>query len=182
MESQLCKEKFEDCISSGEYEVRSGYYVKKKEEIKARGDEASSSYNVDRKTWKEIWKSDVPSKLKVFMWRVVSNALATKESPWKRICYVVSGLREFGLSGNNKKLWNTCCYVVSGLREFGLQDVLVIEAESEYGNLTVNVGQEEREEEKGGRMGKTRKGVVCDGAFCQKTKEAGFGVIVRDEE
>ena len=44
----------------------------------------SSSYKVENKLWKEIWRLEVPNKVKNFMWRLCSNAVATNSNLYKR--------------------------------------------------------------------------------------------------
>lgn len=56
----------------------------------AHNDSASmkpgGSYRVSNTLWKAIWKLRVSPKIKHFMWRLCSGALATKENLWKRKC------------------------------------------------------------------------------------------------
>ncbi|OMO82979.1 hypothetical protein COLO4_22747 [Corchorus olitorius] len=71
---------------SGIYSVKSGYASKKWDLRQGPSDRASSSHQVDRRLWKEIWHIKAPSKVKVFMWRLCRRALATNEELWKRKC------------------------------------------------------------------------------------------------
>ncbi|OMO96501.1 hypothetical protein COLO4_15233 [Corchorus olitorius] len=71
---------------SGVDTVKSGYATCKKAEAIHAGSKASSSNQIDKRVWKEIWQINAPSKVKVFLWRMCKGALATNEELWKRKC------------------------------------------------------------------------------------------------
>ena len=68
---------------NGEYTVRSGYH-KAKEGQKEGKNSPSSSHLVDEKVWKIVWKSNLPSKIQNFLWRICSKAVLVGELLWKK--------------------------------------------------------------------------------------------------
>ena len=44
----------------------------------------SVSYRMDNKIWKEIWKLEIPNKIKKFIWRLCTNSLAINANLYKR--------------------------------------------------------------------------------------------------
>lgn len=64
----------------GEYTVKSGYQVALK--LKCP-DQPNSSEN-KQIPWNIIWASELPAKIKIFMWRAVKNLLPTAANLWKR--------------------------------------------------------------------------------------------------
>ncbi|BFG29036.1 hypothetical protein CerSpe_153100 [Prunus speciosa] len=69
---------------NGEYSVRSGYHWLENRECSEGIIPAGSSHLVDKGTWSSIWNLKVVPKVKIFLWRAISNALATKWNLWKR--------------------------------------------------------------------------------------------------
>ena len=66
----------------GNYSVKAGYQKLCEE---ADASNASSSNPMQQKSfWKKVWKLQVPSKIKKFLWLVCTNALPTKENLKKR--------------------------------------------------------------------------------------------------
>lgn len=63
--------------SKGIYTVKSGYQIALKLAQDCSSHQASSSSVPDRTFWNLIWSISAQPKLKKFMWRVCSNALAT---------------------------------------------------------------------------------------------------------
>ena len=68
----------------GIYSVKAGYFTMKTEQESKEKTGPSSSYKVENKLWKEIWRLEVPNKVKNFMWRLCSNAVATNSNLYKR--------------------------------------------------------------------------------------------------
>nr|POE54017.1 lectin 1 [Quercus suber] len=83
----LCWTDQKDCLiwpacCSGEYSVKTGYKLLC-EEVDSSA--ASSSDGSEQSLfWKRIWRLRVPNKIKLFLWRVCSNALPTKENLKRR--------------------------------------------------------------------------------------------------
>lgn len=71
---------------SGEYSIKSCYYALKKEEDQARRDAAlpSSSAGISREIWKIVWETNVPQKIKIFMWKACNNILPVKDNLRRR--------------------------------------------------------------------------------------------------
>ena len=64
--------------------VKSGYYIMKETKEGKDNIGPSSSFKVDSKLWKEIWKMGVPNKIKHFIWRLCTNSLATNANMFQR--------------------------------------------------------------------------------------------------
>ena len=85
----ICKDGGKDRIvwpspRDGRYSVKAGYQVIK-EKIKEKVvEKATSSHKIDNRAWKEIWKLDVPTKVKNIIWRACGNYVATNYNLWKR--------------------------------------------------------------------------------------------------
>lgn len=60
---------------SGFYSVHSSYFPTRNLIAKAEQDRIGSSSSVPRKNLNWIWNLQVPNKMKVFLWRALSNAL-----------------------------------------------------------------------------------------------------------
>ena len=66
---------------NGEFTVRSAYYMAMKE----RDDmAASTSQSNHGGVWSHLWKTQVPTKLKMFGWRALHNGIAAKENLFGR--------------------------------------------------------------------------------------------------
>ncbi|KAM5569208.1 hypothetical protein ABKV19_016627 [Rosa sericea] len=63
---------------SGTYSVRSGYYLAHSNLAPSTSSKASSSHLVSDKVWKWIWGISSLPKIKLFLWKVVHNFVATK--------------------------------------------------------------------------------------------------------
>jgi hypothetical protein len=69
----------------GVFTVRSAYKLGLSLMSLERGYEAPSVAPVDnRDIWRVIWKSNVPEKVCIFLWRAVQNSLATEMNKQKR--------------------------------------------------------------------------------------------------
>lgn len=71
----------------GIYSVRSGYYTAKSAISSSRkSDKASSSALIEERDWGVIWNSACSPRIKNFLWRACSGALASKEALFRRKC------------------------------------------------------------------------------------------------
>ena len=83
----LCWTDQDDCLiwpgcKDGNYSVKSGYQLLcESETLGAASSSDSSKQNL---FWKRVWKLHIPNKIKVFLWRVCSNALPTMENLKRR--------------------------------------------------------------------------------------------------
>ncbi|XP_057453159.1 uncharacterized protein LOC130745025 [Lotus japonicus] len=68
---------------SGDYSIKTGYHIARLECINNTA-QATSSYIIPEATWKLIWKSNLPQKIKVFLWKSCNNALAVKDNLYRR--------------------------------------------------------------------------------------------------
>ncbi|KAH9736873.1 putative reverse transcriptase/RNA-dependent DNA polymerase [Citrus sinensis] len=64
----------------GEYTVKSGYQVALNQKFP---DQLSSSKR-NQTSWSIIWNTELPEKIKIFMWRMVKNLLPTTTNLWRR--------------------------------------------------------------------------------------------------
>jgi len=65
---------------TGEYSVKSGYFVFRKASVITQDNQATSSYQASPNLWKNIWQSTIPPRTRIFLWNACNNALATKEN------------------------------------------------------------------------------------------------------
>lgn len=67
---------------SGNYSVRSGYHFCHSSTSRGLTHHPNTSHQVNPSVWTWIWKvNTLPKiKIKIFLWRLVSNALATKDN------------------------------------------------------------------------------------------------------
>jgi hypothetical protein len=69
--------------SRGIFSVRSAYRMmvnlKISRENYFQGNTSSSNSEVDEKGWTTLWKTPVPSKLRVFLWRLAQQSLPTAD-------------------------------------------------------------------------------------------------------
>lgn len=70
----------------GVYSVKSAYGVATSLIPEESPSHPSSSHQVPKDFWKQIWKVEVPPKIKHFWWRVCKNTLATKVNLHHRHC------------------------------------------------------------------------------------------------
>ena len=83
----LCWTNQNNCLmwptcKNGEYSVKTGCQILcKVENISAA---SSSDTSNQEQFWKRIWKLCIPNKIKIFLWRVCSNALPSKENLKKK--------------------------------------------------------------------------------------------------
>jgi len=68
--------------ANGEFSVRSAYQVARS---RLNGQRASSSGSTGKSFWRLIWRLDVPPRIKLFGWKVGTQALATKMNLASRI-------------------------------------------------------------------------------------------------
>ncbi|GJQ99829.1 reverse transcriptase [Tanacetum coccineum] len=74
-----------DLLLQGQYTIKSGY----KQAIALISTSVSigeSSANPSSKFWKVIWHIPVQPKIKLFLWKAISNSVATKENLFRRNC------------------------------------------------------------------------------------------------
>jgi hypothetical protein len=69
---------------TGTFTVRSAYNLGMQLKHKQDAQATSSSPNGDRKIWSNIWKVEVPSKVRIFAWKLSKEILPTKENKFKR--------------------------------------------------------------------------------------------------
>lgn len=63
---------------SGFFSVRSGYRLAQEEALQQHA--SSSSFEVLKSWWAGVWKLNLPSKIKIFLWRLCLNKLPTREN------------------------------------------------------------------------------------------------------
>lgn len=66
----------------GRFSVHSAYHLAVSLKNKEEG--SSSSAANSKRSWDLIWKCNVPQKIRIFVWRVASNSLATLDNKRKR--------------------------------------------------------------------------------------------------
>ena len=66
------------------YTVKSGYQILKWDNLEVKNVGASSSHAIDKKVWNVIWFLKVPSKIRIFLWKIYSNAIAYYFELWKK--------------------------------------------------------------------------------------------------
>ncbi|CAN1817880.1 LINE-1 retrotransposable element ORF2 protein [Linum perenne] len=67
----------------GTFSVKSAYHTLRREET---GQSLSYLRNANEKIWKWLWSTQIPPKIKFFLWRATNNALATSKNLWRRNC------------------------------------------------------------------------------------------------
>ncbi|XP_042942776.1 uncharacterized protein LOC122276958 [Carya illinoinensis] len=65
-------------LNKGLFSVKSAYFLEKERSSRWQG-ESSKGFEADDQ-WKHIWSMNLPSKMKLFMWKVGNNLLATKSN------------------------------------------------------------------------------------------------------
>nr|XP_027060796.1 uncharacterized protein LOC113687374 [Coffea arabica] len=74
---------------NGEYTVQSGYKMemeRKEEVIRKEGEGVEMSFNsVSQQVWKVLWSLNISHKVKMFIWKGLSDAVPVKELIWRRI-------------------------------------------------------------------------------------------------
>ncbi|CAI9111120.1 OLC1v1011261C1 [Oldenlandia corymbosa var. corymbosa] len=91
--------------ASGEYTVRSGYHqaCKLRSCYQAKPSTSTSSCHIPSLIWKKLWTADVPERIKLFLWRALSEACPTLQVLTRRgfspagLC-VRCGLKEESIS------------------------------------------------------------------------------------
>lgn len=68
---------------NGVFTVRSSYRMlvatKLRREAWLEGSAGSSSTNTDEKSWKMLWKIQVPAKIRIFLWRLSKHSIPTED-------------------------------------------------------------------------------------------------------
>ncbi|KAF7140564.1 hypothetical protein RHSIM_Rhsim06G0091800 [Rhododendron simsii] len=72
--------------SSGNYSVKSGYHLAFQSTQENDTGQDSSSSKLSSTLWKKIWNLGSPPRLKHFLWRIIRNAVSTKENLFTRKC------------------------------------------------------------------------------------------------
>jgi hypothetical protein len=97
---------------SGIFSVRSAYRLAMREKYEMVTAGSSKSVEGERCIWKQVWKADVPSKVRVFAWKVIRNGLPTRVNKKCRhlLCgfpeasFVSTGSIPIGMDKYNKKI------------------------------------------------------------------------------
>lgn len=68
----------DDCVAwhynrNGMFSVRSAYHAQWKRKFGARMATIQDSGTSNRRMWKNLWKLDLPGKIKIFAWRLLRN-------------------------------------------------------------------------------------------------------------
>ncbi|CAL9019993.1 unnamed protein product, partial [Prunus brigantina] len=69
---------------NGRFSVRSGYHCIHALQVETTARKASTSSRIDPLVWKNIWKAEVPPKIKNFLWRATHDRLPTAMALHKR--------------------------------------------------------------------------------------------------
>ena len=87
--------------NNGIFTVKSAYKLALNIKHLNHGNEGSSNQTTGgRSIWNCIWKANVPPKVRIFGWRVATDALPTKKNKWRRTleandrCYVCGSCTE----------------------------------------------------------------------------------------
>ncbi|RYR54234.1 hypothetical protein Ahy_A06g029501 [Arachis hypogaea] len=67
----------------GIYSIRTGYYVARRAEQNMKHGGPSTSEN-KKEIWKEVWRMEVPQKIKMFLWRACHDILPVGSNLYKR--------------------------------------------------------------------------------------------------
>lgn len=70
----------------GAYTVKSGNHFAKVNDVRLLIKNPGSSLQVQKQTWKQVWKLIVPLKIQHFIWRLLHDAVATKDVLFRRKC------------------------------------------------------------------------------------------------
>ena len=70
--------------SQEEYTAKSGYQVLKQDKEKGDRGRASSSHQIDERIWRVIWATNVPSKVRIFLWKLVVEAVPCCYKLWQK--------------------------------------------------------------------------------------------------
>lgn len=75
--------------SSGKYTVKSGYsfFLSLKQKNNRSGGETSDSSTM-QSFWARLWKTRLPSKIKIFAWKLYHNGIPCAENLYRRGCTV----------------------------------------------------------------------------------------------
>lgn len=69
--------------SDGHDSVKSGYWCLN-DSSKAINTNPSSSYSHSKESWTNIWRANVPERVKEFIWRIKQNAIAIRVNMFKK--------------------------------------------------------------------------------------------------
>ena len=61
--------------SQGESSAKYGYQILKNNKIIGDGGRASTSHKIDKEVWRAIWSIKVPSKVRIFLWKLVDEVV-----------------------------------------------------------------------------------------------------------
>lgn len=61
---------------NGIFSVRSAYYLGMSTKMASKAMASSSNPVAEHKSWMELWATDVPNKMKIHAWRMITNGLA----------------------------------------------------------------------------------------------------------
>lgn len=64
----------------GTYSVKSGYQLA----VQLKFPENPGCSDISKSQWKVIWSTEIPEKVKIFMWRAAKNLLPTANNLWKK--------------------------------------------------------------------------------------------------
>ncbi|XP_072088190.1 uncharacterized protein [Arachis hypogaea] len=67
----------------GNYSIKTGYQVAKLETLEGLSENPSTSTD-NRELWKEIWNMNVPSKIRMFLWKAAQNIIPVNSNLYKR--------------------------------------------------------------------------------------------------
>lgn len=74
--------------SNGDYTVRTGYGIamgmQENGELERKGTGVCSRRDESDKRWLEIWRLEVPNKMKFFIWRCCNSSLAVRDNLYRR--------------------------------------------------------------------------------------------------
>lgn len=70
----------------GTYSVKKAYRIAQDEKKIQQMNKASTSYVIDSRLWTRIWTLNTIPRVRNFIWRIINNAVASKEALYKRKC------------------------------------------------------------------------------------------------
>ncbi|KAK0606918.1 hypothetical protein LWI29_006286 [Acer saccharum] len=129
----------DDCLSwhydkNGIFTVKSGYWLALNLSIKNQ----PSPSSISQKWWKGLWHLDIPPKIKMFIWRVCSNALPNLYNLWIRkvvddpVCFRCRNHAETVSHAlfwcpASRKVWRCSAFsnIISAFKKFSGFDTLI---------------------------------------------------------
>ncbi|KAL8532278.1 hypothetical protein ACS0TY_008760 [Phlomoides rotata] len=67
----------------GKYSVSSGYFAYLHEKTDANVDEGTSNHDLEEKWWHKVWNICAPPRIRIFLWKMSHNIIATEGNIWK---------------------------------------------------------------------------------------------------